>query len=248
MVTQGNPAVSEPLPGAQEPATLPPPGAEQSSPPAGLPPDVLQLQARAERAAQLEQHLIAQQNQMAQVQTQAMIQGQQGMEADAMGWAAQQTRAAVPQMVAQGWDQDKAEIAAAAHYRGEAHRLIREFQQGQQVQEQKAYAVQELSRLTGMPPAMLSGFNDWNSMVSAARQYMQTVGPQQWQLRQLQQRVQQLAQGQVPAQNYAQPAAMAGRVAPNTDNIDALYMGWENAHGGAPGNPYEAQYRRFLNM
>jgi hypothetical protein len=68
-----------------------------------------------------------------------------------------------------------------------------------------------LSQQTGMPPAMLMGYNDWPSMVAAARQYLQTVGPQYQRLQQLQQQVERLTRGQVPAQYYPQPGG-AGRV------------------------------------
>lgn len=237
-----------PLPLEPEPL-LPPPAGGQAPAQASLPPDVLQLQAQAAEAGKLRQQLADNQTQLAQQQAQAAYQEQRNMEAEAVNWAAQQARAAVPQMVATGnWTQEQAEIAASAHYRGEAEKALRQFQQQQQAQQQKNYAIQELSRLTGMPPAMLQGYNDWNSMVAAARQYMTTVGPQQQELRKLQEQVQALTARQVPVQTYAQPGRTAGQAVANTDNIDALYVGWDDAHPGQQGNPYEAQYRKFIGF
>lgn len=195
-------------PGQGVPA--PEPGAGQlaaAPPPAETPPEVLQLQQQAARAGQLQGQLAAQQAEMARVHARAQAQETRNLEAEANNWAMQQAQIAVPQMVAQGWQQDQAEIAARSHYQSQAEKGLRIFTERVQVEQQRQYAVQELSRVSGMPPAMLQGLPDFDSMVSAARQYMATVGPQRNQLYQLQQQVAALTRGQVPPQNYARPGA-----------------------------------------
>src|SRR3990167_7672016 len=152
-----------------------PVGVAPPAAPVGLPPDVLQLQAQA---AQYQQQMVAMQQQAAQAQAQAQQQQTQAETAQVMSQAQQAAQAAVRQMVEQGWDQRQAEIAASAYYQGEAQKFLRQQDQQRVGQQQKAQAVAMLSQQTGMPPAMLAGFNDWPSMVAAARQYVQTVGPQ----------------------------------------------------------------------
>lgn len=113
-------------------------------------------------------------------------------------------------MIEQGWDQDKALITASAYYNGKAHQFLREQGREQGREQRKAQTVDYLSRASGIPPAMLQGYNDLQSMVAAAQQYARTSGPQNRQIAALQNQVAQLTRSQVPAQNYALPGRIAG--------------------------------------
>ena len=105
-----------------------------------------------------------------------------------------------------------------------------------QFQVRRQNAAERIGREKGVAPSALMSANDTPEMITMADNIVYMA--------QQNKRIETLERGRIPEQHLA-----GGGTAQSvtSDNIDALYVQWDNAHPGQLNNPYAERYQRFLN-
>ena len=142
--------------------------------------------------------------------------------------------------LAAGQTEDDARRISQRHY-VLAKRVGQEqqrLQQEQQFNEGKRNAAAHFGRVYGVDPTLL--------MVANTPQDMQAIGEREKRYAAQEVRLKALEQGRVQPQTLdSSNGSRAGSVVPTRDNIDKLWLDYERDHPGMS-NPFEAQYRKFL--
>lgn len=223
-------AALPPVAPAVEPAPVVPPPAPLSPPTAAAPVPTALPASDAELV-----RLRADNTRLIQEGEQRQQQAQQAQIAAELSQSAQQYATYLQN---QGWLPEQAQAYAEAQRRAYASDYALAM-------ERKERLADQLAREFGAARSALMAYNSPQEMRAAAQQQGPANNALQKQVQELTQKLDMLTKAMVPPQPYNQPGA--GGQSVNTDNIDALFMRWEQQHPDQP-NPYEAQYRRFLNM
>ena len=154
----------------------------------------------------------------------------------------QEAQTVLRDAIARGLSEEDANWMAQRHYAlaRQVHQEREQIRQQMQIDLGKRNAAAFFAKKYGVNAELLMGANDDKQMeaTAAREQYYANMEV----------RLKAVEQSRVQPQALdSSGISRAGSVSLTSDNIDKLWLDHERAHPGGA-NPYETQYRRFLNM